>query len=553
MSDQPSPRRLYGDVDPRWRRRIRGVGQVAAWLVIFGGGLALIGRILRIPILAQWIPRVQVRPMQPATAIFFVLGGVAVLTALIRPERRARHLGLAAASLVIAGGLWVIVANVIGADFPLWLLNSLELEDVIGGEQPARPAANIGVVLLALGVGIWGLASRRNAAHIGGQILTASAGVVASTVVVASIYGEDGLRGFPFGSGRMPISAAVLAILLCGAVLAARPALGLMAPIISPWAGGIVLRRLLPLVLAGPPLAVAYLEAFSTPATQPRWFAYSAVAMSVLLLTALFATASAVSRSAYSVRLAEDVAERAATAVSRDAAIVDGLLSRLAGSQVKLDGLDVAIRFRPAEGWLAGDAVIATALDDSRLAAVLIDIVGHGARPALAASRLGDALQHSLRAGASPALALAQACWVLDEPQMMASVAVAVIDARDGSVTLAGGGCPPILHRGASGVRRYPPTGPVLMIDSGSAWEEVQFVLDPGDAVVLFSDGLADPTDPEGVEVATVDDLAAILERCPFRGAEEVADWCLDETVGLAGGIARDDASLLVVVRPAES
>lgn len=553
MSDTSSPRRLYGEVDPTWRRRIRGVARLAAWIVIAGGMLALVGRILRIPILAQWIPRVQVRPMQPVAAVLFVLGGMAVLTALIRTDRRARRVGLVAAWSVIAGGCWVIVANIVDAHFPLWLLNSLELEDIIGGEQPARPAANVGVVLVALGSGIVALASRRHVAHIAGQVMAAAAGVVASTVVVASIYGEEGLRGFPFGSGRMAISAALLSVFLAGAVLTSRPALGLMAPIISPWAGGIVLRRLLPLVLAGPPLAVAYLEAFSTPSTQPRWFAYAAVLMSLLLLTALFATAAAVSRSAYSMRLAEDVAERAATAVNRDAVIVDGLLSRLAGSQAKLDGLDVAIRFRPAEGWLAGDAVITTALDDSRLAAILIDIVGHGARPALAASRLGDALQHSLRAGSTPALALAQACWVLDEPQMMASVAVAVIDARDGSVSLAGGGCPPILHRSASSVRRHPPTGPVLMIDSGSEWEEERLVLEPGDAVVLFSDGLADPTDPEGVEIATVDDLVAILERCPFLGAEEVADWCLDETVGLAGGITRDDASLLVVARPPDA
>jgi hypothetical protein len=553
VSDQTSPRRLYGEVDPLWRRRIRSVGRVAAWLVIAGGALALAGRILRMPILAQWIPRVQVRPMQPASAIFFVLGGVAVLTVLIRPERWARRLGLAAAWSVIAGGVWVVVANIVDADFPLWMLNSLALEDIIGGEQPARPAANVGVVLVALGAGIVGLTSRRNSAHIGGQILAASAGVVASTVVVASIYGEEGLRGFPFGSGRMAISAALLTILLSAAVLTARPALGLMAPIISPWAGGIVLRRLLPLVLAGPPLAVAYLAAFSTPSTQPRWFAYAAVLMSVLLVTALFATAAAVSRSAYSIRLAEDVAERAATAVNRDAAIVDGLLSRLSGSQDKLDGLDVAIRFRPAEGWLAGDSVITSVLDDFRLAAILIDIVGHGARPALAASRLGDVLQHSLRAGASPADALTQACWVLDEPQMMASVTVAVIDATEGSVTLAGAGCPPALHRSASGVVRYPPTGPVMMRDSGPAWHEAKLTLQAGDAVVLFSDGLADPTDPDGIEIATVDDLAAILERCPYPGAEDVADWCLDETVGLAGGITRDDASLLVVGRPAES
>ena len=549
-SEPPSEHRLYGEIDPVWRRRIRGVGRAAAWVVIAGGLLALTGRVLGIPILAQWVPRIQVRPMQPTTAVAFVLAGAAVLGTLIGSGRTARRLGLVAAWLVLLGGTWVIVANIVDADFPLWMLNTLEIEDIIGGEQPARPAANVGIVLVALGSGIVGLATRFPLAHVISQLLTATAAVVASTVVVAFVYGEDSLRGFPLGSGRMAFSAAVLTIVLAAAVLASRPSLGLMAPVVSPWVGGIVLRRLLPFVVAGPPLAVAYLQAFATPLTQPRWFALAAVLISALLLAALFATAAAVSRAAYSARLAEDVEQRATTAVTRDAAIVDALLSRLAGGQAKVDGLEVAVRFRPAEGWLAGDSVTTVALDERRLAAILIDVVGHGARPALAASRLGDAIQHSLRAGAPPASALAQATWVLDEPQMMASVAVGEFDASSGAVRMAAAGCPPLLHRTGARVHRYPATGPVLLADAEADWGQAEFLLAPGDVVLIYSDGLADPTASESVEIATVDDLAAVLQRCPFPGAEDIASWCLDEAVGLAGGRTRDDASLLVITRP---
>lgn len=553
MTEAAGERRLYGEVDPRWRRRVRGVAEAAAWAVVLGGALALAGRIFRVPILAQWVPRVQVRPMQPAAAVMFVLGGLSVIFALIRPDRWARRLGLVAAVLVVLGGIWVIVANILDTHFPLWLLNSVELEDVIGGEQPARPAANVGMVLTALGLGVVSLATRSTIAHLAGQLMTVAAGVVAATVVVAFAYGEDGLRGFPLGSGRMSVSAALLAIVLATAVLGARPALGLMAPIISPWVGGIVLRRLLPFAVAAPPLAIAYLEAYSTPESQPRWFALAAVSMSALLVTALFATASAVSRSAHSLQVAEDMAERAVTAVNRDAEVVDVLLSRLSEHQAEVAGLDVAVRFRPAEGWLAGDSVMTLALEEQRLAAILIDVVGHGARPAIAASRLGDAIHHSLRTGADPAAALESSCWVLDEPQMMASAIIADVDAGTGEARITAGGCPPVLHRDSRGVHRYPANGPVLMRDSGPAWKETTLLLEPGDALLLYSDGLADPTEPDGIAIAGVEDLVDALQRCPFGDAEGIADWCMNEAVGLADGLSRDDASLIVIARPRDA
>ncbi len=542
-------RPIYGEVDPRWRRRVRSVSQAAAWVVIGGGALGLIGRILGMPALAQWIIRPIVRPMQPATAALFVLGGFSVLAALLGSRRWWRRLGVFAAVVVTLGGLFVIVANLADLRFPRWLITSFEIEDVIGGERPARPAGNVGSVLAIMGAATIAMATRSAGAHIVGQLAAVGAAIIGATVVVAFAYGDDSLRGFPFGSGRMEISAALLVIVYCVAVVAARPALGLMAPIISPWSGGIVLRRLLPFVLAGPPAVVALLLSATTPESQPRWLALTAVVLSGILLAALFTTAAAVSRSAHSLEVAYDLTDRATVAVGRDAEVVDVLLSRLSNTELELDGLDMAVRFRPAEGWLAGDALLTVPLGGSRVAAILIDVVGHGARSAIAATRLGDALHHSLRSGASPASALSQSTWVLDEPQMMASVVVVEIDAASGSIRHASGGSPPLIHMSTRGIELHDTTGPVLIADARSAWNEGLAVLDRGDVLLIYSDGLADPTKPDGVQVATVDDLVDALERCPFGEPERIADWCLDEAVGRAEGQVRDDVSLIVLKR----
>jgi len=131
----------------------------------------------------------------------------------------------------------------------------------------------------------------------------------------------------------------------------------------------------------------------------------------------------------------------------------------------------------------------------------------------------------------------------------MATVAVAEVDSRSGSVTYANAGGPPVLHRGREEVWRYGSTGPVLLGDGSGEWGEGKAVLDDGEALLLYSDGLADPTNPEGVALATVEDLCQVLERCPHLDAQRVADWCVEESLGRAEGIPRDDATLVVVAR----
>ncbi|MFP3915273.1 MAG: PP2C family protein-serine/threonine phosphatase [Actinomycetota bacterium] len=544
-----SERRLYGEVDPRWRRRFGVVARAAAWAVVLGGVLAMVGRALEIPELAQWVPRLRVRPMQPASALLFALSGLSVL-GLAAARTRLRYLSVVGGILVVLGGVTVIVANLLDLSFPRWLVPSYAAEDVLAGEQIARPALNEGTVLAAAGLGIAFLAARSRLLHVMGQLLAAGAAMVGATVIVAFAYGDDNLRGFPLGSGRMAISAALLTILLCGAVVIARPALGIMAPIISPWPGGIVLRRFLPFVLAGPPLAIALLLASTTPESQPRWFALAAVLVSGLLMAALFATAAAVSGSARDLAVAEDLVDRAEAAVIREAGIVEVLLARLSQAATHVDGLDVAVRFRPAQGWLAGDSVLTIPLGESRLAAILIDVVGHGPHPAVAAARLGDAIQHALRNGAGPAHSIAQAWWVLDQPQLMASVTVVEIDARTGALLYALAGSPPVVHWNGRDVECYQPTGPVMLADETGSWDQGVTVLSPGDVLLIYSDGLADPTQPRGKTVATLDDLVDAVRRCPYRDAERLAEWCIQESVGQAGGVVADDASLIVISRP---
>lgn len=538
-----------GEIDPTWRSRLRRISSTLSVGIAALGLTGVAGRVFGEPILAQWVNRPDVRPMQPISAIVFVFVGAAVMAGLRTEPKGLRLLGQVLGAIVAIIGGVIVYANIVDLRFPIVLLNGVEMEDVLGGERPARPALNEGVCLLMLGVSMVALSLRRRKAHILGHLVALLAAMIAATVIVAFAYGDESLRGFPLGSGRMPISVAVLIVLSSLAVVAARPSLGLMPIIVSPWPGGIVLRRLLPLVVLGPPAAVAFVLGASTPESQPRWFAVGAVIASGLFVAALFATAAAVSGAARSSEIASDVSTRAAEAVNRDAAVVGALLSRLTTQLDQVEGMEAVIRFRPAEGWLAGDAVLTVAVDENRMAAALIDAVGHGPEPALAAARLAGSIKQALLSGFGPAEAINQASWVLDRPELMATAAVVEIDVESGHGRYSSAASPPLLIRSDRGIDQLPATGPVLLPGEHPRRIEQTFELAPGDTLFMFSDGFADPACPEGVEVASVPDLVAAIDRCPYRELDDLADWCLDEAVGQAGGASRDDASLVALRR----
>src|SRR5690606_29924743 len=178
MGASTERRRLYGEVDPRWRRRLSAVAEAAGYVVMAGAVLALMGRLFEVPVLAQWVPTRVVRPMQPMTAVLFVMGSVGLLGLLVRPGPVVRRVGYLAAGLLMAGAVAIVVANLADMRFPRWLLTSTTVEDILGGEVAARPALNEGVVLLAAGGALLLLTSRSVAAHVVGQLIAIAAAMV---------------------------------------------------------------------------------------------------------------------------------------------------------------------------------------------------------------------------------------------------------------------------------------------------------------------------------------------------------------------------------------
>jgi serine phosphatase RsbU (regulator of sigma subunit) len=205
--------------------------------------------------------------------------------------------------------------------------------------------------------------------------------------------------------------------------------------------------------------------------------------------------------------------------------------------------LEVAHRYRPGTAGLhvGGDWYDVIALEHDRLALVIGDVMGRGVR---AAATMGQ-LRTSIRAFAAVELPPAEIAArlnqiIVDLPdEQIATFLYAVYDATARTLTYTSAGhLPPILTSGGSARTLPAQLGPPLGIPGATFTEHVQPVA-PGDALVLFTDGLV-----ESRARSAEDGIIAVQQLLDQLDAtsEQTCDKLLDT---LAGASDEDDVALL--------
>jgi serine phosphatase RsbU (regulator of sigma subunit)/anti-anti-sigma regulatory factor len=163
----------------------------------------------------------------------------------------------------------------------------------------------------------------------------------------------------------------------------------------------------------------------------------------------------------------------------------------------QLDGYSVHAVYRPGR-HVGGDLYDVVQLDDHHLALYVADATGHGVTAAMLSVlfkqrlALKDAIDDEpLSAGdvlTSANRALAEA---LLAPGLFLSVAYALVNLDTGAVTFASAGSPPVVHQRAAGeTRLLRRTGPALGLAQRARFTEERFTLEPGDRLLLYTDGL---------------------------------------------------------------
>lgn len=110
----------------------------------------------------------------------------------------------------------------------------------------------------------------------------------------------------------------------------------------------------------------------------------------------------------------------------------------------------------------------------------------------------------------------------------------------DGTLTIANGGhCPPLVVRRDGRIEEIPSTGPLLGLLKNATWHSFTTHLEPGESVILYSDGVTESW--AGEAELGVDGLRAIIREvglAPAAIVEKLKETC-------------DDVTLVVVTRPA--
>jgi sigma-B regulation protein RsbU (phosphoserine phosphatase) len=136
---------------------------------------------------------------------------------------------------------------------------------------------------------------------------------------------------------------------------------------------------------------------------------------------------------------------------------------------------------------------------------------------------------------------------------MFVSMAYAVFEAGGGHVTLARAGHDaPLLYRAADGsVEKVNPRGMALGIDSGEVFNRVcadsSFAMEPGDCMLLYTDGATEALDSRGVEYG-LDRLSLALRASAPQGAAAVVRHVSGEVAEFtARDLRHDDFTLIAI------
>ncbi|GLH73918.1 hypothetical protein GETHLI_24200 [Geothrix limicola] len=112
-----------------------------------------------------------------------------------------------------------------------------------------------------------------------------------------------------------------------------------------------------------------------------------------------------------------------------------------------------------------------------------------------------------------------------------------------------GGHNPPLIVRANREVVRLAPTGPMVGLLPGVTFAQGRVHMDPGDVLVIFTDGLVEAENAAGMELGD-GPLADVVLRRPDAGADELFEALLVEAFQhLEDGKFRDDVTLVVIKR----
>ena len=210
---------------------------------------------------------------------------------------------------------------------------------------------------------------------------------------------------------------------------------------------------------------------------------------------------------------------------------------------------------RPAR-FVSGDYFDYIAVDENRIGIAIADVSGKGVAASLLTAMCRSTLRTAVPLNLSPADVLGRLNRMLYpdiREDMFISMAYLLIDRTSDEVVMARAGHDaPLVYRAAAGtVERLQCPGLAIGIDEGAVFERVtrdfRFRMDPGDCLLLFTDGVNEALDQQGDEFG-LDRLKDVLARTAPSGAAAVVETVLEEIGRFVGSHPQSDDITLIAI-----
>ncbi len=224
-----------------------------------------------------------------------------------------------------------------------------------------------------------------------------------------------------------------------------------------------------------------------------------------------------------------------------------------------LPGLSLASSYRAGleEAHVGGDYYDAFLLPDGRVALVIADVSGKGLSAAVQTATVKYSLRAFASEAAAPGLVLTRLNKTLCSDlsglgDNFVTLFYAVFDPASGRLAWGSAGHETVLiKRAAGGANLLEANNPILGL-ADHAYEQAEDALGPGDALVLFTDGLTEARAVGTREMLEIERVHALVAAVPAgAGAGALAARLQQEAMRWTGGRPHDDMALLVARRAA--
>jgi serine phosphatase RsbU (regulator of sigma subunit) len=253
-------------------------------------------------------------------------------------------------------------------------------------------------------------------------------------------------------------------------------------------------------------------------------------------------------------RLAEgrlELERRAEEVLSQDDLAPKRWAERLAPEDLPdITGFEVGRVYQAGTGMMAGDFYDVFRVAPTRVVAVIGDVTGHGIEPSITAFQAKYLLRVFLRQFRDPAQALEELngqLSALDRDEEMISLVVVVFDTDAGTMRYASAGHPAAWLWHDRDVRPLRSTGPLLMLDPRGTYHSRELRLDPGDLVLLYTDGLSEAR--AGDQFFGEERIANAIRRDPGADPDVLVKSLLESARDFARQPITDDIAILALRR----